>query len=509
MNQVPEKDHTKQYTLVGILIALVVAALIIWNHIPKDTNITAATVGEEDFAVYEVNYYYAQAYNQAWQMAQMYQQFGIEGGYDTSIPPAEQMYDEANGVTYADYFQKSALEALQQTALLLDQAKQEGVTLSDEGKQSVKDNLASLDNQILQMMVTQGGSEEYYIQAMYGKTMTKKLLTEVLTDVTLASEYAEAKGESFSYEESVLDAHYQENKNALDSYDYKTFYVPAELPEKGTDEEGNPIEATEEETTAAMRLASASANAMANAVRAGGDFNSTAQEYAPETDKAKYDEPDYSLQKDAQGSSLSGVSATWLQDEKRTAGEIAVVEDPSRGYYVLQFLAREKRETSLETLDVHSIVILAESTESTNEETGEVTSAPSEEQLAAAKTQADDLLKTAPKTAEDFQKLATAEMKSESEAKLTRGVYGGDFDKWGFVPEGVKVGDSIVVPYTDAQTGQHLGYRLVFVNGLGQARWRSASESALRERDYQAWYDGLLESYPIVEHEEGMKLIAQ
>ena len=116
------------------------------------------------------------------------------------------------------------------------------------------------------------GSEESYLRMIYGRNMTKSLFEEMLTNAILADEYAQSKSDSFTYSDEDLETYYEENAASLDSYEYRYCYIYADIPESTTDEDGNTVEPTEEETQAAMDAASAEADAMVAEVQSGTDL---------------------------------------------------------------------------------------------------------------------------------------------------------------------------------------------------------------------------------------------
>jgi len=507
-----EKDRSKQHLVLGIVIALIVCALILWNNWPKTSNVTAAQIGEQDFTANEVNYYYTQVYNNTWQTAKMYEQYGMPSKYDVKLAPKDQIYDEASGKTYADYFRETALSQLQEIAILKDQATKAGYSLSEEGVGSVKTQLASIDSQIMQLMVKNGGGEPYYLKAMYGETMTKSYLKSIITDITLAKEYAEVKAKEPTYDAAALGAYYEANAAALDSYDYRLFLVSAE-PESGVDADGKAVDPTDEQLSAAMDKARNTANAMAAKLKRGADFNTVAQEYAKEDAKVNYNDPNYSLTIDALGSSLTAVYGDWLKDPARTSNELGVVEQDGTGVYVLQFITREKRDNSFQTVDIGSVLVTADTTESTDAE-GTTTKAATAEQLAAAKTKAEELLTqwnaVTDKTTEAFLALApTGDTKISGEAvtALVRNTYGKDFDQWAFAPNAASVGDTTIVEATDSN-GAVIGYRLVNLTAFGQSRWVYGAETALRNSQYSLWFESLKSEYTITEC-EGMNQVGK
>lgn len=511
--QEAEKDRRKQHLALGIAITLIVGALILWNNWPKTSHVTAAQIGKQEFTVNEVNYYYTQVYNNTWQMAKMYEQYGMPSEYDVTLTPEDQMYDEASGKTYADYFRETALSQLQEIAILKDQATTAEYSLSKEGTASVKSQLESIDSQILQLKVKNGGNETYYLKAMYGENMTKSLLTDIITDITHANEYAKHHAEQLTFDKAALTAHYETNAAALDSYDFRLFHINAE-PESAIDAEGNALDPTDEQMADAMDNARGTANAMAAKIKRGADFNTMAQNYAKEDDKVNYDDPNSTLTVDALGSSLTTVYGDWLKDSARRSNAVGVVEQDGSGVYVLQFITREKRDHSFQTVDIGSILITADTTETTDTE-GNITKSPTAEQLTAAQAKAEKLLSQwntiSDKTPEAFLALVPAGNKTSSGQTITelvRNTYGKDFDQWVFTPDNANVGDTTIVEATDDSTGAVIGYRLVNLTAFGQSRWAYEAETALRNAEYTLWFEGLKAEYAISPL-EGMNLVGK
>ena len=92
----------KLYWAIGIIIAILVAALLIWHTFffgKQNANATAATVGDQTYTTTEVSYYYYSVANGFTQQAQAYQQMGMDMGYDPSLSPSEQTYNEEEGTT--------------------------------------------------------------------------------------------------------------------------------------------------------------------------------------------------------------------------------------------------------------------------------------------------------------------------------------------------------------------------------------------------------------------------
>ena len=501
----PMSKKAKTYWAIGIVVAILVIALLIWHTFffgKENANATAATVGDQEYTSTQLAYYYNTVANTFIQQQQYYAQFGMATGYDTSLSPSEQTYSEEDGTTYADYFLEQALEQLQQVTVLCNEAEAAGYTLSEEGKQTLEDNIDSL---YLYSVQSGAGSEEAYLRLLYGQNMTKSLFRELLSNAILADEYAQVKSDSFTYSEDELETYYEENKDSLDSYEYRYCYIYADI-EETTDEDGNTVEATDEEVQAAMDAASQQANSMIAQIKSGTEFNAAAVEYLDETSAESYSDPEYNHKTGDLGSALSSAYSEWLTDASRQAGDLTAIELENTGYCVVQFLGREKGDNSYQTLTYRNIEILAETTES---EDG--TALPTEEQLAAAEEQAQALLdqwKAGDATADSFAALATEN--SADEATKDNGGLNEDANRdnletsvqtWLFSTDRA-IGDATVVETTDS-SGNVVGYQVLFLESFGQIRWEYQATSALRSADYSAWYEEVEVNYPAELTEEG------
>ena len=165
----------------------------------------------------------------------------------------------------------------------------------------------------------------------------------------------------------------------------------------------------------------------------------------------------------------------WLTDDSRQPGDLTSIEVENTGYCVVQFLGREKDTDSYQTMNYRSIQILAETTPS---EDGS-TALPTEDQLAAAKEQAQGLL--------DQWKAGDATADS--------------FADWLFA-QGRQVGDTTVVESTDS-SGNVTGYQVLYVESFGEIQWKYQAASSLRSEDYNQWYEDLQAKYPAELTEEG------
>ena len=104
-----------------------------------------------------------------------------------------------------------------------------------------------------------------------------------------------------------------------------------------------------------MEAAKATADKMAERVKAGEDFAELCREYAPEDKKESYADDKASLKELVSYSSANSLCSDWLFDEARVINDVTVTENiSSNSYYVVTFLGRDfdvaNRETISNTL---------------------------------------------------------------------------------------------------------------------------------------------------------------
>lgn len=494
MGKEPMDAKYKRYWAIGIIIAILVAALLSWNSGIFVKSSTAATVGDQKYTVAEFGYFYHTVANNTINMARQYAQYGITSGYDADKSPSEQIYDQSSGKTYEDYFKETALDNLQKVTVLCAQAKADQYTLSEAGEQEIEQNMAALTTYSAQS----GYEESAYLKLLYGKYMTKSLFKELLHDSILANEYSQQKMDQFTYTDDQLNTYYTDNAASLDTYEYRYCYINYQTEDK-TDADGNAIDPTDEEIAAAMQVAAGNADAMVAKVKAGTAFNTAAAEYVSSDSAASYADPEYNHKTDTLGSSLDSNFSEWMESGDRKSGDITSIEVDKTGYCVVQFLGRTKGDDLYQTMNYRNISVLAETTQG-----DDGTALPTADQLAAAKTKAEDLLaqwKSGGATADFFGTLASensADDATKSNGGLNQDANRDDLSSsitdWLFA-KGRQVGETAIVENKDAN-GNTLGYQILYVDGFGEIHWKYQATSKLRSDDYDKWYAALQEQYP-------------
>ena len=337
------------------------------------------------------------------------------------------------------------------------------------------------------------------------------------------SAYADAYQDSLTYSDSELEEAYGADRNTYDhvSYEVVSFSGAAEST---TDDEGNTVEPTEEERTAALQAAKAQADRFAALVEEAADkeaeFIKLAPDYVTESRKANYEEdPDYSLAEGINGGTLSSNAmyygltyATWLMEDGRKAGDVTVVESSS-GYYVVLFLDRYLEEGN--TANIRHILVKAELTQEDDASTEDVDESriPSQEALDAAKTEIDSLLaqwEGGAKTAESFGALAlehSDDSGSASNGGLISAItpysnYVDTFTDWALDPAR-KVGDTELVQNTGSSVQ---GWHVMYLAAQGDPYWMMEAQSVLSKEAQESWLTERTDSVSAVDG-SGLKYV--
>ena len=488
------RSKVVRYSVIGGICAILVIALLVWNSNFFQRRTIAATVGDKQYTVSDVAFYY----NNAKQTVANYAQYGL-AQYDTSLSDAAQTIDESTaqnlslyaglsmeaGQTYAAYFQKQTLDALKTETALCQAAQDTGYVLSEEGKQSVEATIANYK----QNASSNGYTLSTYLRAIYGPNMTEKIFRERITAANLANEYVQKYQEGLIYDDEQLLAYYEENADDMDTYDFRAFYFNGS-PVAKTDADGNAIEATEAETATALGTAKTKAEAMLKQLQDGMAFNAAAKLYADDDTQDSYDDPDYNRQTKV-GSSISSLPyADFLTDAARSDGDAELVESSSgTGYYVVQFHGRELDKDTYYSADIRHILVKAE------------TDAPVE---------AEDGTTTTPEPTEAFA--ALAETYSEDPGSSADGGYYqvtqstnffADFKNWCLDPAR-QAGDFGIIQNTQKD---QWGYHLIYFENWGPLAWKNTAQVSLSNADTTTWLESLEEPLTAEAVEKGMTMI--
>ena len=235
-NRAADQDRRKHilYGVVGGVIAVLAIALLVWDSGFFQKRSTAVTIDGEDFGPAVVQYYYQQAYVNAYYGAMM-----GASTFDPNTDPADQMYDEEKGQTWRDYLLEQGIDQLTQVTMLCHAAEEAGYSMTALDESYLQLQLDSLDRS----WRTSGNyaNLKSYLKTNYGTFMDEDTFRGIAADRVLASSYQQSHQDSLTYTDEEVNAYYAEHTNELDTFGYSVFTIQAAVQEE-TDEEGNPVE---------------------------------------------------------------------------------------------------------------------------------------------------------------------------------------------------------------------------------------------------------------------------
>lgn len=480
--QAARKQKTIVYTAIGVVIAALVAALLIWDSNFFRARATAATVGGENLSVAELCYYYYTA---------RMNEFYVYNYLGYAAPSDSDVRDNTTGQTYRDYFLQTALDSAQRTAALADEARRNGHTEAD-----VKDSLDAQIKNLKAQAAANNISYSSYLKAMYGAYMSDGVYEKLYAQNLLANLAGNEKYTELldSYSEADLKAYYEADDHAdtLDTFEYSYLYfAPAAVDEKDADGNDRDEDTVKEEKEAALAKARENAEEALEAVKGGSSISSQAEKY--ELIDAYYGD----------GETIVGISSAPSSVREKLAsmqaGDAELVNNGESGYYVVTLLSRKLAEDP--TKDVRHILALAETTTDQN---GKLV-APTDGAWAAAKEKIEAIqaeYEAGAKTEDSFAALANE--KSDDGDGTTGGLYSKIGPNDEYVPEflewiytdGRSVGDTGIVRHDAGDsTNGYWGYHFMYLVGDNEPVWMRDTREALATEDANAWVAELKGNY--------------
>ena len=494
---------------VVVLVALLVVAITIGvkqtitTSGMREKNTVAMTIGDHKISNVEMNYFYMDAVNTFYSN---YGNYASMFGLDVTKPLNEQIVDEASGLTWADDFLANAKDTAVAAYAMKDAADAAGYALTEEELTSVENDLASLD-----LYATMYGypDADAYLRAFYGNGADAKSYGEYTKLRVLADSYYSHYAESLTYDEAALDAVEAENPGAYSSYSFNTYYVTASKFLEGgtTDSEGNTTY-TDEETAASVAAAEEAAKALTAEEIDSVEALDAAIAALPVNEGSTAASTVYT---DTLYSSINSSYAEWIADSSRKEGDMGYFANTStttaedgtestvtNGYYVVYYIGTN--DNAFPLANVRHILVTPEHSHEEGEEhtDGETYS---EEELAAAKAIAEEILKdwqSGAATEESFAELANARSADGdgTTGGLYENVYPGqmvtNFNDWCF-DDARKAGDTGIV---ESEYGYHVMY---YVDDSDLSYRDYQIERQLRSADVESWYTAATEGMALTD----------
>lgn len=437
---------------------------------------TALTVKVHTLSAADMDYYYHNVVNDAYEQEQMQAALyeSIAWDYTPSFDPwsslKTQYVDETRTQSYYDYFLDQAKTNAIEILALSDAAKAQGYTMSQEGQDALKAAYEDLDEQV---KMYNFHSRESYLKSLYGLRMSEVVYFKNLELVYLAKDYWEAQVNALGgYSEDALMAYYHEHVGELNSYNYDYVWFDG---------------ATAEDANSAAALADAKkrAETMLAALKAS---DGTSEAFS---NIAKAEGVDVFVLRALQGVRFVNMSyASWMMDPSRRDGDAALFND-DQGYYVVQFHKAYRDDTP--KVDFRHILLR------TKTEDGD---ALNDEQVAQAEARARELLAqflAGERTAEAFGSLADHYSEDarnwEDELLSPGGLYErtkpGDtlqpIDDWCFDPRR-QAGDTALIQ-------SEYGWHVMYFQGHGRPAWMDQAEEDMKSDAQESLQSQLLAGY--------------
>ncbi len=427
------------------------------------------------------------------QYAQNYGETSEELGLDTTADLKKQVCSYEDYETWYDYFIDAAKNQLSEILVLCEAADAEGITLTDGDKRFIESSMNSFST----LAEDEGLELEEYIDEKYGKWVNSNDIKKCLELTQLATRYQQKYLSTLSYTESKIDSYFADNKAEFLSADYICFLIETGDTKGKTDAEISQMKATAEKKAKSIAnsknhtefinnlteyteklLKDATPNATAKEIKE--QAEAFISDYATVTNEP-YD--------------VSTKNGEWLFDQKRKAGDTAVIEDEEgKGYYVF-YLTTPAAKNTAATKNVRHILFSAEQYDS-------------EEDCENAANKVILEWRNGKKNEKSFAQLA--ELYTDDSGSITNGglyenILEGqmvtEFNNWVFNPKR-EYGDTDVIS-TD------YGYHVMFYVGDGSTAWKADVISALKSNDYSDYLTELKKSYNIKVKDNNLKSVTQ
>lgn len=504
--------------LVKTLCIILIAGIVIYGAgnvltkvfcLPQKV-LTAAKYEGEKLNVAEYNYYYMSLYNQLISLTQQYDSYYGQGygsyltGFDVTLDPAEQEYlseEKIDGVeTWADYFkvmapEKAFLNRAVYAEATSEDAKKAGFELSDAEKTEMQNEIDEIFRELEEKAKEADFSLNNYISKSCGEGLTEESYKALIERDYMVEKYLTwyQENASESADKKDVDAYYAEHKDDFDYASARVFTVSYAEPEKDADSE-DPVYT--------KKQAKARANDFLAKITDEASFIAAAKEFALPSQKDSFKSDSAT---DMSGVLKSNVAqsnedlANWLFDSARVAGDKVVIDDSENELYYIAYLTKvASRDTQTAGADVRHILVQAETTKENSEgEEVELTDKEIDANFAAAKTEAEKILKEwkdGKATEETFSKLAT-EKTDDAGSKQTGGLYEDITSTSNYVPE---FRDWALADHKPGDTGivkTDYGYHIMYYVGADETqKWENDVRAAIASEKYTEFTDSLHDS---------------
>ncbi|MDR1822011.1 MAG: hypothetical protein LBQ91_06195 [Oscillospiraceae bacterium] len=456
-----KKKQIRWFSIGAAIVVVIFACALFLNSALPMRSLTALSVKGKDgvtvnISPVEYKFFYRQAVSEY--ENSIYSAFPdnySEFLPNSSLPLDAQIYDEETGETWADRYRFLAATKAKEYgsiwAEIVDKGQQD--VLSEEKAEEIDSSLETLKLYISYGFYgTNVKNLKGYLVSIYGKGMDETTYRRLLREQLVIEEYTERVRNAFEYTPERVNAHYDENKDKFDVFDYRYVLINHNAQDQ--------ISVDDEAVTAAMAEAKKLAEKLQSAkteeefialadealgivdAKKNADSGTTPEEDAsapdgetddaenPDGEAAADDKTDGDASTDAdkedddtdepgplefydaeyyhkhyRGGIVTPAMQEWMFASSREKGDIGIMsvlenETLSTGWYVVYYIGRD--DNQYDTASFREILItpteVLESAHQTSDENGnavldeEAFQAAKAEANAAAKKEAEDLL---------------------------------------------------------------------------------------------------------------------
>jgi len=508
-HEAAEAKKLKAYSVVFITTMILVAAIAVGilavNAVNRsgiiEKNTVALTVNDHDISVADLNYFYYDAisqmysewYNEYSDLTALYMQLSLN--LDPTAPLGDQYYNEAEGVTSAEYFIDQAIMDAESVYAVYDAAMADpDYELPAEEREALNASLESLD-----FLATWQGysSAEEYLFAMYGFGASVDSFSKYSEKLSIARNYAQSHSDSLVYTAEDLDAHEKEHSNLFCSYDYAAYYLPyTNFLTEGTKTESGSVTYTDEQIAQAI----ADAKSVAESLKYSSveELNKAIKALAI---NAENQDVECTIVERESYASAEESIRDWLADDSRKVNDTVVLPYNTKdadgnevvaGYYALLFLDSHDNDVKMANVRHYLVGFEGGTTDSEGKKVY------SDEEKATAKAKAEEVYaewKSGDATEESFIALVK-ESTDDSGSKETGGLYEDINPDSNYVPNFLAwaLDENRTVGETGIIETEH-GYHIMYYVGDSELTYRDhLITEDLRGLDQEAWYNGIIDA---------------
>lgn len=424
----------------------------------------AMTVGDTDISVGTYNYYYSKIVAN-YEMYAGYGYFDLDTTTDYSKQYTTD--DDGNKITWLEMFQNKTIDQIQYVTAYYEAGLADGMTLTDEQKSSIDEQIDSLKTSASEA----SESLDEYIEANYGEYCTLETLRTVQEQAYIAQNYYQKTLADSEVSEDEFNKYFKENS---DKY-YNCDYAFIEMTYDTTSDETKK-ESVEKAKSYLSKISSVKdmkkivPDACADLIK-----QYISNGYFEDEDSAvealsEYMENTMSATDDSFGEETS----KWLFSDDTAVGDTTYYCDEDNGFiYLILKTGKPKLDESV-TYSVRHLLVIpgndSEDADNTDSDTDSEEKTYTDEEWAAAKEKAENLLaqfNKGDKSEYSFAMLAEENSDdTESTSSGSSGLFGGmiegtkegamvpEFEKWA-LDSSRKYGDTGIVK-------SDYGYHIMF-----------------------------------------------